>query len=175
MKISVFLVVLSFSLLISGCGNTINTANDETSDSTEGNVTAKQETLENIPEETTDCRQCGMPSEDFKQWRGCIETQNGSKLRTCCPRCLFLSVLNEDKAPKNIRSLTVTDYYESKEINAKAAFYVIKSEKIGPMGHDLVPFETQAAAEEFLKDYKGKKIVRFHEVNLPLIQELTEL
>jgi nitrous oxide reductase accessory protein NosL len=73
-----------------------------------------------------------------------------------------------------IDSIGVTEYYSVQRIEARQAYYVIGSDVLGPMGHELIPLETQADAEEFLKDHSGKQIIRYDEVTLPLLLGLDE-
>jgi nitrous oxide reductase accessory protein NosL len=40
------------------------------------------------------------------------------------------------------------------------------------MGHELIPLETQEDAEEFLKDHKGKRIIKFEDVTLEMLTGL---
>jgi nitrous oxide reductase accessory protein NosL len=57
-------------------------------------------------------------------------------------------------------------------MDARAAWYVIGSDTLGPMGHELVPLKTQAEAEEFRKDHHGKRILRFDDVTPALLENL---
>ncbi|MET0049673.1 MAG: nitrous oxide reductase accessory protein NosL, partial [Candidatus Thiodiazotropha sp.] len=57
-------------------------------------------------------------------------------------------------------------------IDARQAWYVIGSDVLGPMGHELIPLETQADAEEFLKDHQGVAILRYADVTLELLENL---
>ena len=66
----------------------------------------------------------------------------------------------------------MTDYSGLTRIDAHAAWYVIGSDVLGPMGHELVPLATQAEAEDFLRDHKGRKIVRFADVTPALLEQL---
>ena len=59
-----------------------------------------------------------------------------------------------------------------KLIKAEDAFFVIGSDVYGPMGHELIPFASKAAAEEFLKDHKGRRIVQFETVKPAMIKKL---
>jgi copper chaperone NosL len=68
----------------------------------------------------------------------------------------------------------VTDYYNLQLIDAKAAFYVIGSDVLGPMGHELVPLATRADAEDFMKEHKGRRILGFAEVGAALPVMLDE-
>ncbi len=63
----------------------------------------------------------------------------------------------------------VKDYYSMEWINGRKSYYVIGSDVYGPMGHEFIPFDSQAAADNFLKDHKGKKILRFEEITLELV------
>ena len=42
------------------------------------------------------------------------------------------------------------------------------------MGHELIPLETRAEAEEFLADHRGRRILRFGDVTLELLKGLDE-
>lgn len=67
-----------------------------------------------------------------------------------------------------IARISVTDYYNLQPVDAKTAFYVIGSDVLGPMGHEFVPLATQADAEDFMKEHKGKRILRFDQVTQEL-------
>lgn len=64
--------------------------------------------------------------------------------------------------------ISVTDYYNLQPVDAKTALYVVGSDVLGPMGHELVPLATQADAEDFMKEHKGKRILRFDQVTQEL-------
>ncbi len=55
-------------------------------------------------------------------------------------------------------------YYSLIRIDAQAAWYVIGSDGVGPMGHELIPLRTRDEAEEFQRDHQGKRWLRFDEV-----------
>ncbi len=42
----------------------------------------------------------------------------------------------------------------------------------GPMGHEPIPFEKEDDAKKFLKEHKGKKILRFQDITLKLLWSL---
>jgi nitrous oxide reductase accessory protein NosL len=63
-----------------------------------------------------------------------------------------------------VASIAVTDYYAVEPIAARDAWYVVGSDVLGPMGHELVPLATEAEAKDFLRDHKGKAILRFDQV-----------
>ena len=68
--------------------------------------------------------------------------------------------------------ISVKDYYSKTSIDALQAFFVIWSDVYGPMGHEPIPFEKEADAKKFLKEHKGKKILRFKDINPKLINSL---
>ena len=68
----------------------------------------------------------------------------------------------------------MTDFYSLGRIEAQKAFFVVGSDVLGPMGHELVPLATRADAEDFLKDHKGKRILGFAEVTRELAVKLDD-
>ena len=54
------------------------------------------------------------------------------------------------------------------EIGGERAFFVIWSDVYGPMVQEPIPLEKVADAKEFLKEHKGKKILRFKDINSKL-------
>ena len=72
----------------------------------------------------------------------------------------------------DIRAVYFTEYYDLKLIKGKAAFFVIGSDVLGPMGKELIPLANEADAKEFMRDHKGSKILHFDEVTAELIKGL---
>jgi len=40
------------------------------------------------------------------------------------------------------------------------------------MGHELIPLETREDADEFMRDHKGKRILRFEQIEMELLIDL---
>jgi nitrous oxide reductase accessory protein NosL len=57
-------------------------------------------------------------------------------------------------------------------IDGREAWYVLGSDVYGPMGRELIPFEKEADAKEFMKDHAGKTLIRFNDVTPDLIKGL---
>jgi len=76
------------------------------------------------------------------------------------------------KNSSDIDSIYVTDYYHLTLIDGLPAYYVLGSDIYGPMGRELIPFEKEADAKEFMKDHQGKSILRFKEINDKVIKTL---
>lgn len=115
-----------------------------------------------------DCQNCGMPTNDFKNWQVRIHADDKS-IAFCTPRCMLMFLA--DSSVHKVDSVWVTDYYTTQKIDGKNAFYVTGSDKTSPMGKDFVPFATQTDAEAFLKDHNGKKIYSFLEINRKTVVE----
>ena len=69
-------------------------------------------------------------------------------------------------------AIFVKDYYGKQDIDARQAFYVIWGDVYGPMGHEPIPFEREADAKRFLREHAGKEILRFKDIDTPLIEAL---
>lgn len=65
---------------------------------------------------------------------------------------------------KSIVKILVTDYYSQMAIDGNKAFYVVGSNIYGPMGHELIPFESLSDAKSFMSDHKAKKIIKFKDI-----------
>jgi nitrous oxide reductase accessory protein NosL len=75
---------------------------------------------------------------------------------------------------RDMAAVAVTEYYGLTRIDATKAFYVIGSDVLGPMGHELVPLASRADAEEFLRDHAGKRILTYRQVSRELVYRLDE-
>jgi nitrous oxide reductase accessory protein NosL len=73
---------------------------------------------------------------------------------------------------KDIVRLLVTDYYTVQQVDARTAWFVLGSDVLGPMGHELVPFATEGGAREFARDHHGKRVLRFDDLTLALLEGL---
>ena len=80
----------------------------------------------------------------------------------------------ETSVKKNIQKILVTDYYSQRGIDGKKAYYVLGSDVFGPMGHELIPFESLREAKTFKSDHRGKRILRFEEITLDEVEALDE-
>jgi len=74
----------------------------------------------------------------------------------------------------NISKIDVTDYYTQNAIDAKKAFYVLRSDIYGPMGEELIPFKNQDDAVVFKKEHHGKFILEFKDIKEKDVYALDE-
>jgi len=123
------------------------------------------------------CPVCGMFVAKYPDWVAAIRFREGSTVFFDGAKDMFkfyfdLKKYNPSKSQTDIETLQVTDYYDLTPANGYEAFYVLGSDVYGPMGRELIPFAKEEAAKEFLKDHKGKSIVKFKEVTPALIKTL---
>ena len=79
---------------------------------------------------------------------------------------------NPAKRVEDIDFVYVTDYYSLTLIDGYRALFVIGSDIFGPMGRELIPLEKEADAKEFMKDHKGKSILKFKEISYEAVKSL---
>jgi len=108
------------------------------------------------------CPVCGMFVYKYPRWAAQIFFPNGSHLSFDGVKDMT-KYLHMHKEP--IKKILVTDYYTQKAIDGEKAFYVIGSDVYGPMGEEAIPFEKKEDAQNFLKDHRGKKILKLKEIN----------
>lgn len=119
------------------------------------------------------CPVCGMFVAKYPEWVGTVVYKNGHAHHFDGAKDLFKYLQDLPKwAPghelENIISIGVTEYYSLSLIDARKAYYVIGSDVLGPMGHELIPLETIEDAKEFLADHQGTRILRFDQVTTAL-------
>jgi len=123
------------------------------------------------------CPVCGMIVSNDPNWTATLVWKDGHAHHFDGAKDLFKFLQALPKyAPghkrEDIRFCLVTDFYNLEKVDAKKALYVIGSDVMGPMGHELVPLASKADAEDFLKDHKGKRIVSYDEVTTGIIDRV---
>lgn len=123
------------------------------------------------------CPVCGMFVSKYPDWTAVITFKDNSSLFFDGGKDMFIyyhtmKKYTPNRKQKDILSITVRDYYALKQIDARSAWFVIGSDVYGPMGHELIPFSKEAEAKEFLRDHKGKRIIRFNEISAGLVKGL---
>ncbi len=76
------------------------------------------------------------------------------------------------KKTSDISAIYVMDYYSMRMIDGLKAYYVTGSDVLGPMGHELIPHESDRKAKEFSQDHLGKTILRLHQISPAIVREL---
>jgi len=123
------------------------------------------------------CPVCGMFVYKYPDWVAQAVFRDGSRLYFDGVKDLMKFFLNPSsyqstKSRTETAAIFVTDYYSLESVEGTRAYYVIGSDVFGPMGKELIPFGKEAEAREFLKDHKGKKILRFQEITPEILKPL---
>ncbi len=123
------------------------------------------------------CPVCGMFVAKYPNWVTQIHYEDSGKIRffdgVKDMMVLYFDPERYMAPPREaIKNINVKDYYSLSWISAQDAFYVVGSDVYGPMGHELIPFESKDAAESFSKDHHGKEILTFGEITPGLIDSL---
>ncbi len=134
---------------------------------------------QNIPEPTSSdtCPVCGMFVAHYPNWIATVLYQDGESHHFDGPKDLFTYLLDmkkwaQGRNAETIQSITVKEYYGLKQIDARTAYYVIGSDVLGPMGHELIPLAALEDAEIFMRDHQGKKIYRFSDIDKKILTTL---
>ena len=123
------------------------------------------------------CPVCGMLVSKYPHWTATAVWKDGRAVYFDGAKDMFkyllsLAAYEKGRKREELGSLSVTEFYDLKPIDARQAWYVIGSDVLGPMGHELVPLATRADAEDFVKDHKGRRVLRFDDVTAELLAQL---
>jgi copper chaperone NosL len=125
------------------------------------------------------CPVCGMFVAPYRYWIATILFRDGQAVHFDGAKDLHKYLTDTKRwgggrSDSDVAAVGVTSYYDTTLFDARTAVYVIGSDVLGPMGHELVPHDTRADAEEFLRDHKGARIVTPSEITPALLAGLDE-
>lgn len=145
--------------------------------STFGRLSAASRVNVPNPQARDTCPVCGMLVARYPAWIATVLYRDGSADHFDGAKDLFKYLFDMKRyAPERdaaeISVIAVTEYYGLQRINAYSAYYVVGSDVLGPMGHELIPLETSADAEEFLHDHRGTRILEFTEITPDWLRKL---
>ena len=123
------------------------------------------------------CPVCGMFVAKYPDFVAEILFKNGSYAVFDGAKDMFkyyfnIKRYNPAQSKENIEAIYVTDYYSLNLVDGLRAYYVLGSDIYGPMGNELIPFGKESDAREFMKDHRGKSMVRFQDVNYEMVKTL---
>jgi nitrous oxide reductase accessory protein NosL len=124
------------------------------------------------------CPVCGMFVSRYPDWVARVELSSGQTRFFDGCKDMFRYLANpsahEPSGAQGLdpAELLVLDYYALAPVNARDAWFVIGSDVLGPMGHELIPFASEAAAREFMADHKGQRILRYGDVTPEILKGL---
>jgi len=146
-----------------------------------GKASNKENSAAILVPEKEKCPVCGMFVYKYPRWAAVLEISQDDKTKKLYfdgVKDLMKFYFKPEKwgnySNIKILSVYVTDYYKQIKIDGKKTLYVLGSDILGPMGHELVPFETEKDAEIFLKDHQGKKITGFDKITPEMVYKLDE-
>jgi copper chaperone NosL len=125
------------------------------------------------------CPVCGMLVSKYPNWVATIVYKDGHAHHFDGAKDMFKFWHDPAKYAAGHRredmvAIRVTDFYNLQPVDARKAFYVIGSDVLGPMGHELVPLASREDAADFLKDHKGRRILSFDQVTGDLPSRLDD-
>jgi copper chaperone NosL len=123
------------------------------------------------------CPVCGMFVAKYPDWTAQAIYRDGSYAVFDGPKDLFKYLFNlptyaPTRRAADIAALYVTDYYSLTLVDGRAAWYVLGSDVLGPMGRELIPVAAEKEARQFMVDHKGKRLLRFTEVTADTLKGL---
>lgn len=123
------------------------------------------------------CPVCGMFVAKYPKWTASMETTDGHHhyfdgVKDMMEFYFAPQKYHHDHQKEDFIAIFVSDYYTLEKIEAKKAFFVAGSNVYGPMGHELIPFKSEADAKAFSKAHDGKYIYQFHTLTHEIILDL---
>ena len=123
------------------------------------------------------CPVCGMFVAKYPNFAAQIQLRDGSVFHFDGNKDLFKCYFDlpryaPGKKQGDVAAIFVTSYYDLKPIDARSAWYVVGSDIFGPMGKELIPFPSESEAREFMKDHKGRAVLRFRDVTREMVNGL---
>jgi len=106
--------------------------------------------------------------QEYKSWVATVVFDDGTRAYFDGPKDLFRFLHNLKKYGHEadvVAEVWVTDYYTTKPTKAQDAFFVVGSDVMGPMGHELVALGSASEAETFVRDHGGDAVLEFDEVS----------
>jgi copper chaperone NosL len=118
------------------------------------------------------CAVCNMYPARYPQHKCQLNTQKKETYHFCSTQCLFEFLANARKyvqAEVKPFQIWVSDFPTGAWIGGKAAYYVIGSATMGPMGPEAIAFNHKKAAGDFARK-GGGKVLTFSQVSIKSIK-----
>lgn len=119
------------------------------------------------------CPVCGMLVSKYPNWVATIVYKDGHAHHFDGAKDMFKFWFEPAKYAaghrrEDMAAIWVTDFYNLRPVDARKALYVVGSDVLGPMGHELVPLASREDAADFLMEHKGRRILGFEQVTKDL-------
>ena len=123
------------------------------------------------------CPVCGMFVAKYPDWTAQVRFTDEKTVFFDGAKDLFkfyfdIGHYQPKRSAADVGAVYVTDYYTLEPIRARDAFFVVGSNVYGPMGRELIAFAAEEQAREFMRDHRGRKILRFDAVSPEIVRSL---
>jgi len=123
------------------------------------------------------CPVCGMFVAKYPDWLAQVRFQDQKTVFFDGAKDFFkyyfkIKSYHPGRSAADVGAVYVTDYYTVRFIDAAAAFFVAGSDVYGPMGRELIGFSNKENAQTFMRDHRGREILRFDTVSPELLHTL---
>ena len=123
------------------------------------------------------CPVCGMFVAKYPDFTAVLTFKDGDRAFFDGVKDMMRYYFNPQKYDPSrkrddIVDIRVTDYYRLVVIDGLKAFYVSGSDIYGPMGRELIAFEIEEDAKEFLKDHRGNAVLKFQEIHNDIVNRM---
>jgi nitrous oxide reductase accessory protein NosL len=121
------------------------------------------------PKRSDKCPVCGMFVYKYPAWVAEIIFDDNSYAvfdgtKDMLKYYFDMARYNPEKTRDDIAAIYVTEYYSNRIMPADDLFFVLGSDVLGPMGHEFIPVKGEPAAQTFLLEHKGNRMLRFDEI-----------
>ena len=142
-----------------------------------GAVAWSGEPVPQKPDARAKCPVCGMFVARYPDWVAQVIFTDGSRDYFDGAKDMFkylfeLERYRPDQSEKTVAAVMVTEYYQMQTIDARQAYFVVGSDVYGPMGPELIPFNTRDDAQAFLDDHKGRRVLTYGQITPYVIRQL---
>ncbi|MDJ0780982.1 MAG: nitrous oxide reductase accessory protein NosL [Desulfosarcinaceae bacterium] len=129
------------------------------------------------PSEKERCPVCGMFVAKYPDFLALVRFKDGALVYFDGAKDMFKYLRNlhrydPAKDVSDVDKVGVTDYYSLEMIDGRRAFYILGSDIFGPMGKELIPFQKEAEALEFMQDHSGDQVIHYDQITLEIIKSL---
>lgn len=115
------------------------------------------------------CPNCAMLPVRHPKFSCAIKLKNDKTFYFCGHGCLLRAWSDPQRflnAPtESLDKMVVRNYFTGEQFDGAAAFWVIGSDVVGPMGPTPIPLATQKEVDAFKKRHGGKRVFRVKELN----------
>lgn len=158
------IITITFALilaLVAGCAASGSKTAEQSSAAGSSQVARIQPM--DIPQDVS-CGKCGMYPAKYPRWQSQITYKDGTMTPFDGCKCMFNfmnAMAQYDKAHSrdDISVIWVKDFNSGKWVDAAAAYYVVGSSMMGPMGKELIPFADKAEAMKFHQEQGGAMMI----------------